>query len=394
MGEVSMTTMADALKIFYLSAIANQINYESNPFFAAIEQNSEEVYGSEIRMAMRYGRHGGFGNRGEYDNLPEPGARKIDQATYTTKNLFARILITDKMMKVGRNGKGAFANILETLLQDAVDDSKDQFGRELFLDGSGKLAKCTAQNGVTTLTLAPLSAEYDACQYLAEGMFIDICDANGDATVENREILMVDADNDQIKISGAAVDTLATDFITINGNYDKELTGLAQIFQTTGSIYNIDRTTHKWIIPVISAINNEIDEIVIQKGIDYANRKGGGKTNFMMCSDGVKRGYQNYQTLLKRNTEVMQLKGGYTVMSYNGIPFTDDKYCQKSTLYGLVKEDFKIHQVGDWDWMDDDGKILSRVAGKPAYEATLVKYGDLGCRRPAGQFKLTGLTEH
>ena len=392
MAEVSMTTMAEALKIFYLPAIVNQINYESNAFFSEIEKNSEEVVGLKIVMAMRYGRQGGVGNRDEYGDTPMPGARKIKQVEYNTKNIMASILITDKMMKVGKEGKGSFANVLQSLLQDSVDDAKDQFGRQLYGDGVGKLATCTAQTA-TTLTLTAIDTEHTPCQFLSEGLFIDIVDTDGVVKVEGREILMVDDDNDQITISGTAVTTVATDTITINGNLNMELTGLASIFQTTGSIYGVDRDAHKWIIPNITPVNDEIDEIKIQKGIDKANKKGGGRTNFLLCSDGVKRAYQDYQTLMKRNTDVMTLKGGYNVLSYNGMPFVDDKYCPLKTLFGLIKEDFKLHQIGEWDWMDADGKILSRKSGKAAYEATLIKYADLGCKKPAAQFKLTGITE-
>ena len=394
MGMVTMETLADALKAFYLPAIQNQMNYSVNPFFASIEQNSEEVVGSKIVMAMRYGRMGGFGNRSENGDLPTPGARKLKQVEYETKNLFGRIMITDKMMKIGKEGRGSFANVLETMLEDTLEDCKDQFGRQLFGDGSGKLALCTAQSSVNTLTLAALSTDYEACQYLVEGLIIDILASDGTVKQSGREITMVDAANNQITIDGTAVTTLATDFITISGNYNLELTGLGEIFKTSGTLYNVDKSLHKWIVPNIIPVNDEIDEISIQKGLDFASKRAGGNVNFLICSDGVKRGYQNYQVLMKRNTEVLELKGGYKTLSYNGNPFTDDKYCQKKTLYGLVKEDFKIHQIGDWDWMDRDGKVLCRVSGKPAYEATLVKYGDLGNKRPAGQVKLTGITEH
>lgn len=394
MGIVTMDTLADALKVFYLPAIVNQMNYGVNAFFANIEQNSEEVVGSEIVMAMRYGRTGGFGNRTENGDLPTPGARKLKQVKYDTKNLFGRIMITDKMMKIGREGKGSFANVLETMLEDTLEDTKDQFGRQLFGDGTGKLAVCTAQTSVNTLILSAMSTEYESCQYLVEGLIIDICASDGTVKTSGREITMVDPANNQITIDGTAVTTLATDIITISGNYGLELTGLAEIFKLTGTLYNVDKSVHKWIIPNIVPVSDEIDEIIIQKGIDTAAKRGGGNANFLLCSDGVKRGYQNYQVLMKRNTEVMELKGGYKTMSFNGNPFTDDKYCQKKSLYGLVKEDFKIHQIGDWDWMDRDGKILCRVSGKPAYEATLVKYGDLGCKRPAGQVKLTEIVEH
>jgi hypothetical protein len=97
---------------------------------------------------------------------------------------------------------------------------------------------------------------------------------------------------------------------------------------------------------------------------------------------------------LRSNIEIMTIKGGYKTMSYNGIPLVKDKYCPAGTMFQMEKGDFKLHKLADWDWLNNDGAILHRVANKPAYEATLVLYGDLGCRRPSGNTKLYGITEH
>lgn len=45
-------------------------------------------------------------------------------------------------------------------------------------------------------------------------------------------------------------------------------------------------------------------------------------------------------------------------------------------------------------WLDgEDGKILRQTAGKAIFTATLVKYAELMCYRPAGQAMLSGITE-
>lgn len=64
------------------------------------------------------------------------------------------------------------------------------------------------------------------------------------------------------------------------------------------------------------------------------------------------------------------------------------------TLFQLDKKTWKLHQIGEFEWLDRDGAVLHRVTDKPVYEATLVKYGDLGCKVPAANTKLSGITEH
>ena len=90
----------------------------------------------------------------------------------------------------------------------------------------------------------------------------------------------------------------------------------------------------------------------------------------------------------------MELKGGYTAMSYNGIPVVADRFCPDGTMYLLNTKDFKLHQLCDWEWLEgEDGKILKQNAHEAVYSATLVKYAELLCDRPNGQGMLSGITE-
>lgn len=385
---IAISTLSDALRTYYLPAVVEQMNYATNAFYAAIEHNNEEVDGDTIKMAMKYGRQGGVGARDEQGNLPNPGNRNILQVQYGTKNIFGRLMITDKMIEIGKTNKAAFVNVLEMTLEDTLTDAKDQFGRMLYMDGNGKLATCTAQGPVNTLTL-------DSVQYLCEGHIIDILDSVGTVKTSARTITVVDQANKQITIDGAAVTTLATDIIGITGNYGYELTGLDAIFKSTGVIYGKDRASYKFLAPNFSDnANAELDEIKLQAGIDTAEIRAGGTIDFLIGSYGIARAYQYLMNALRSNIEIMDLKGGYKTMSYNGLPFVRDKYSPVGVLWMLQKNDFKLHEIGDWNWMDKDGAILCRVSGKAAYEASLVKYGDLGCRRPSGQTKMYNIKEH
>lgn len=54
-----------------------------------------------------------------------------------------------------------------------------------------------------------------------------------------------------------------------------------------------------------------------------------------------------------------------------------------------ITEDFKLHQLCDWEWLGDENEnVLKQVVGKPAYKATLVKYADYICEKPYKQIKI------
>ena len=85
MSILNMSKANEALKLFYLEGLRVQLN-QSNPFLSIIDRDATSVVGAEIRMALRYGRQGGIGNRGDDAVLPTPNSRQIKQARWGTKN--------------------------------------------------------------------------------------------------------------------------------------------------------------------------------------------------------------------------------------------------------------------------------------------------------------------
>jgi hypothetical protein len=262
-------------------------------------------------MALRYGRNGGVGNRAEDGVLPTPNSRKTKQAKFDTKNLFARIQISDKTMKASRSRDGAFVSLLEAELEDAQTDAKDAMARQCFGDGTGKLATFSAVTGLATVGVSNT-------QYFVEGMFIDIM-SNANAVKQSQlEVINVDDTAGTITLS-AAVTTVATDYAVVFGNYGQELTGFGAVFTPDNVLYGINRAQNKWFNPVVKNTVGAISEVGIQQMIDEVDRKAGAKTNFLLSSYGVRRAYQDLLLATKRTTDTMKLKGGYEVLMVSTI---------------------------------------------------------------------------
>lgn len=273
-----------------------------------------------------------------------------------------------------------------TDLEDALTDAKDQLSRMVYGDGTGKLATCTVQTTVTNLVVSSV-------QYLSEGMLIDIMDNANAVKVSGREITVVDDATNTITISGAAVSTLGTDSIVVSGSYGLELTGFGAVFTPGNTLYGVNRAQNRWFDPQVMNIAGAISETKLQQATDDAERKAGGNINFYATTYGVRRAYQNLLMGHKRFIEPMKLEAGFEVLTYNNKPFTSDKYAPAGTIFALDLSTWKMLQLGDWDWISEDGAVLSRVADKPIWEATLVKYAELICNKPRGNVKMTGITE-
>ena len=344
---VTTTTASDVLRSYYLNAVAEQLNKTANPLLAAIEQTTTDVTGKDVRKAVVYGMHGGVGARSESGDLPKSDTDRYAQLVSSLKNLYGKIEISDKAIRASQNNDGAFVNLLNEEMVSLVRSSSFNLGRMLFGDGSGKLAKITALSGnVYTV---------DSVQNFAVGT-----------------------------VGGALYAHAARGF---------ELTGLGAIFSTSNSLYGLSRTQNEWLKPVIIEDVGTLTESALQKAIDRVDAAAGSRINFIVCSWGVRRALFDVLSDY-RTTQTADLSGGVRTISFNGIPVVADRFCPKGTMYLLNTEDFRLHQLCDWQWLEgENGNILHQEPNKAGYTATLVKYAELMCYRPCGQAVLRGITE-
>ncbi len=391
---VTLQNADDALKSVYLDVVSDQLNMGINPFLAAIKQSTEDVWGKEVKKLVTIGMNGGIGAGTEDGALPTAQGNNYKQMITTLKNLYGTIEISDKAIRASENNAGAFVNLLNAEMEGLIKSSSYNFGRMLFGDGSGVFAYVSmAEGNVITLT--------DESIMPVEGMVIDFY--NGlrypISGFTGRKVLAVDRINRTITISGSPVEDEELDedsVLVVSGSYNNEITGLNAIFDgSVQNIYGLNKNDNPWLKPYYDYNVQEITEQKLQKAIDDIEENSGSAPNFIICSWGVRRSLQKLFAESNTRVDTLNLAGGYTAMSYNGIPIISDRFCPKGSLYLLNTNDFALHQLCDWQWLTgDDGKVLKQVPGKPVYTATLVKYAELLCSRPCGQGLLTNIIEH
>ncbi|MBQ8451566.1 MAG: phage major capsid protein [Clostridia bacterium] len=393
---VTLQTADSALKEVYLGVVANQLNTNINPLLARINQTTADVWGKEIRKFAPYGINGGIGAGTEDGELPESASNNYAQFVLTLKNLYGKLEISDKAIRASENSAGAFVNLLNAEMDGLVKASTFNFGRMLYGDGTGFLASISA-NGTNNVTV-------DSVKNLIEGMVVDIVSTSGVVATgaSSLRIKSIDRINKKVYFTSASFTANAyqTGYkLCVQGSYNNEITGLGAIFQTTGSLYGLDRSTYSWMVPYMKDIstggtNADITEVAMQKAIDELDENADSKVDFIVCSAGVKRNYQSYLASYRSNIDILNLEGGFKAISYNGIPVVSDKFVPANTMYLLNTSEFNLHQLCDWKWLEgEDGRVIRQTPGKPTYQATLVKYADLICNKPSGQAKITGIKE-
>ena len=389
---VTIQTADNALKSYYLDAVSEALDMKTNPLFAQIKKSTADVLGKDVRKLVRYGVNGGIGAGTETGSLPTAGGNNYVQFVSTLKNLYGTIEISDKAIRASASNEGAFVNLLNDEMSALVRSSSFNFGRMLYGDGSGKLCSVASVGSNNAITMDSVTA-------VAEGMIVDFFTADGALItgVTGRVVTAVDRENKIVTVSGTTISSstvAAGSYITLQHSKDCEITGLGAPFSDSGTLYGVDREEHPWMKPYSRGDVGNIDDSVIQLAIDKIEENSGSKVNFIVCSWGVKRALAAYFNQYKTYTPSMEIQGGYKALSFGGIPVVADRFCPEGTMYLLNTDDFCLHQLCDWQWLEDeDGKILRQVAGKPVYTATLVKYAELICTRPYGQGVLTGIDE-
>jgi hypothetical protein len=343
---LSMTTIANALKYWYLEGLRSQINEQSSAFLAQLERTSEHVEGYKIKMGLTYGVTGGIGNRSDTGTLPTVNPRKFSQAEWETKNIFARIQVSDKAIAASRSSRGAFVQALTHDLEAAERDAKRDMSRQVMGDGTGKLATISAVDSSSTTHTCTL----DSAKWLYEGMLIDVYTGDTKDTSE-AEVLSVDKATKKV-IFKATTTPAANDVIYLAGNKDAELTGVKAVMTADNVIYGINRANNKWFNPTLLAVNGEISEIKIQEGIDEAEDEAGNTIDFLIAEKGVKRAYQNLLAATKSIVNTIELKGGFKAVSFSGIPLVGDRYCTNGELLALSLKNWKMYEMDDWNWLN------------------------------------------
>jgi len=113
-----------------------------------------------------------------------------------------------------------------------------------------------------------------------------------------------------------------------------------------------------------------------------AVESNGGKTNLIISDFGMRDAYAALVVADKRFVNTLELDGGFKGLDMNGIAWVADGDCSGNTVYFIDTEHLQVMQMSDWNWMDRDGSVLSRVASTDAYEAVLYWYAELTTDRP------------
>lgn len=383
---------------------------DANPTdFKGILPRAENIdfVGNEFRIPLKAKRNAAVGFRSENETLPAPGSSKYTYLQEPQRYAYALFNITGQLLKAAETNEGAFRAAFKAEMEDTTLASKLDLNRAAYGDGSGNVA-----NVRTNALLAATDVDVSSTINFRGGEVIDFVQADGTVISAAHEVVGVDRPNRQITISpgAAAALTAATDFIvrsssdsTIadpNNSQNKEIQGLGSIVDSTGTLHGLNPTTYPWWSSYEKAIGGAISDSVLRDAKDGVGFEQGidvdsGNDFVILTTRGIRRRYADTLTSLKRfnDAQSVKLHGGFTALLFDENPIFIDDQCPVGTVFGLNLPKLFWSQLADWDWMDEDGKVLHRENRKDRYTAVLYKYCQLGTTHRGAHFKLTGVTD-
>jgi len=152
----------------------------------------------------------------------------------------------------------------------------------------------------------------------------------------------------------------------------------AQVLSASGGRY----TSQRQLTPML--MQQMFDKVELKAGKDYG-------PDMIITTHAIRREYLDYMEARRRTVNTMELDGGWTAIDYNGVPLMVDPDAIDGEMYFLTLKDLQMYRMSDYDWMDRDGAILSRITGYDAYEAVLFRYAELGVNNRQSQGVITDL---
>jgi hypothetical protein len=396
-GTSTIAAANGALKDVFKGPIRVQFNEESSPIFKMLERVSE-TGPDEFKFPVEYGRHGGIGAIAETGDLPDAAARFDKMAACKVANIAAKIEISDKLIKSSAHSARAFAQELGRQVKNVTIDGKDMVQRNFNTDHFGVFGVVKAASGDTvTLDLDDPGTLIEA---VYEGQVVDFGAVSAGAfapATQKVQILNVDRDTGEIKLS-AAVTAAPADSMVLSGDFGLEMTGLKDILQKGGVLYGINRADNKWFNPQVfdrgaPGAPAALNSTWIGKAIDAMKTRAGGLANFIACNGGIASAYEEEQREFGRNIDMKKIDGGVELMTYRGIPISVEPYFPRFTIGVLDTSLLRLHQINDWDWLDEDGSLLKLKDNKTIWWAAMVLYANVAAYKPAGLAVINGIEE-
>lgn len=417
-GPVTMTVVDNILKEVYEDRLRDQLQSDVQAL-RRIEKTSEgvseDVGGKYVRFPIRTSRNHGMGARYENEALPLARTQGYESAQVNLSYFYGALHLTGQTFELAERNPQSFASALQAEVDGLKEGLAKDMNRQVFGTSVGILG--TADSGSTTTFVLP----NEEALYFETDMYVNIWDSSGSAFIldatgnPNFTISSVSkgAANTTVTFTPTAAtavasgDTMRRAGSSVDSDTGKEIIGLSEIVDNTGTLFNINSSSvpvWKSEVDDNSGTNRALTEGRMIKMVDRI-RINGARPSVIFTSLGVRRSYFNLLSQQREFVNTQKFTGGFEGLAFAGaggqIPVIEDVDCPPNRMFFLSEKELKLYQAGDWSFMNRDGSNWQRVVGVSsgtvnyfdAYTAMMYKYCNLGTHRRNAHGIIKDLTE-
>lgn len=410
MAGSTLSTVDKLLKSQYIDLMVDTFQ-EDTGILKEIVKRKINGKGGDTEFPVRLGRNKGIGFRGDGDTLPSAGNSTWQRHVVGPKALYGRIQVSGLAM--ARTDGGSAKAFLKTFVDESKHSlkfMKKQANIALWGNEEGYLGQVASVTSSTLVLDAPGVAGQSTHANFNAGTRhfawageadIDVVDSDGSTILRaGGAITAINHSTNTLTVDfdpTAATAVADGDFVVLKSGKTTSDTWESDAFEGVYSAINdgtglpgsrvtyhgLSRTTYPQLRANVlenTSANRDLTEglledlvkkVAMKSGVDVMN----GKYELRM-SLGQHSALLASQIPVKR-FQTGNLKAGYSKLDFNGIPCVPDVDAPWECVFLINWDKFKFIETDGLRWLDDDGRVLLRVANSDAYEARLRWYGEL-----------------
>lgn len=375
------SSLEAALNVIWTSKRFKEQLFENNAFLEKLKKTDKYTQGKEAKVPLHVSRNGGFTSLPSGGGvLNEAGQQGYDDANYKLTHHHQQVAIQGDILDISEDNAGAIVSAADEEITRALNDMNRQFTRMSYMDGSGRIAQCSASssNGVDVNTDSGKHAI--RMGWLFEGQPIDVgTKANETSIVNGALITAINETGFSLTVSSGNVTTEGTEHYVSQknaraGETSFEMNGLRNIISETASLGGVNPSTvRQWKSTVDSSTETLTIAALLTAQRKIRQRRGDDPTFLITSLLQRQKLYELLESQVQFGSDKGLEAGGDSSVKWNGMEIFADPDCPDELLAMGHWDHFFMVTNGDPYWQNKHtgGEKLSWIQGTDAYGGKL-----------------------
>lgn len=400
--SIDLTTFDPVLKELYTNQTVEDLVFADNPFIAMVPK-FEAFMGRNHRVPVRFGNPQNV-SADAATAFAGTANSKYESFDMTRVKMYGNASIDGETLRASKSDKGAFIEAVKSEFDGAINSVTRVLAQCAVKEGWGDVGRISTIVSTTiTLTQASDAHNFEIGQVLYAASTQAGSTLNGTPT--GQTVTAVDRSLGTVTISANNDTLIAGDWLFIKGNRHNSATpsrlvlaGLGAWLPTAApastAFFGVDRSVDTRLggLRLDATSGYTLEEALIE-GDSIVAQNGGRLSHYFMnprqfaqLNKSLQgRVFYNDVTVGNVGFRGIQLQGQGAVVTC----FSDPNISY-DTIYGLNLKSWTLGSMGPLVQLDNtDGSIMQRVLNSDSYMGRVVSYGNLWCRAPGQNIRIT-----